>query len=275
MNFSGGATQGSRHRLCCCQVLFENMKWHLFLFCILIVARLNASCLGGIYVYPEGKVVTRNPIFLIDLVNVDPIISQNLTTFDFKIVDNHESLIPVELLDIISVNGYVKQVLFRPMRQLQFSDTISLQIKPPPLLLSKKDLETVDRYLLGAQKAYWIVHISTDTTAPSWGEQPISWNYFRENPYASNAPNQIVSVHLKTMDGNSSPNNQRLVLVHMGEYRGYFVERNNTISIYCGVCRTDFKLKYNQSYQVSLTPMDFSGNFCSESRLLNFNTFLE
>lgn len=258
------------------------MRWKVLFLGILIAARINASCLGGIYVYPEGNVVTQNPIFLLDLFNVSPLISQNLASFDFKIISKQEGVIPTKMLDVISLNGFVKQVLFCPMRPLQISDTIFLQIKYPPVLLSEKDLEEIDLSFRGVRGAFWTVLIPSDTTPPSWDSLPITWSYYRENPYASDAPNQIVFVHFTTTDtaseqggDNFSLNRQKLVLVRMGERRCYFVKKTSVFSIYSGICRTDFMLEYNTSYQASLTLMDFSGNSCGESRLLNFNTFLE
>lgn len=248
------------------------------LFNLVPVAQVMACC-GADYVtvYPREGGITRNPVFLIQYNEPDFKLSGKINELEFYLLVNSKCKVPVNILQKVSGLGKTSQLLLKATGELHLGDSVQLQVIPKlvhPVAMGAA-------FMLFQRKIdnKWQVTYEIDREPVSWLGAP-SWKYAPSWPGGS-VFSHSVDLTYQISDSNPvsyeyMPGKQTLQQLFEVEIDGrkFFSigGYRDSFSIYHGDCGGNFQLNLNQTYEASITALDFSGNRSAETRKVSLNT---
>lgn len=252
-----------------------------FVFSLLFEFQAKASCAAEhVGISPREGSITRNPVFLLDFDEREFNLSNKWSNLEFYLLTNKKCEIKVELVRKVSGVGPGTQLLLKPAKMLNLSDSVRLQVRFKKGRPAPSD-EAFRVFQGKVDNKQWQVTLPSDLEPVAWRSEP-TW---QEPDFRTNSLNAF-SVRFNFQVEDSNP-------VYYEFFPGKTVALNlfeieidghvfyavgggpkNQFSIYRSDCGGNFYLKSDKQYEANITALDFSGNRSKELKRVAFNTFM-
>mgnify|MGYP000271130291 FL=1 len=224
-----------------------------FLTSILFLTSIHAECaMSGLYVFPKGKTIRQNPVFVLDGYGFSEHTIEGLNKEYPVYLQCGEIKVPLEVKEMHKGQFELTQAVLVPTDSL----IPGLYYK-----LTIDHLPPYDNFKSHASNAIWKVESGKDTIAPEMTARPRELNKILELYGCHPVSYVVFSCPAKD---NSEMMVRATVKDKAGNETSYFIETNGLeIKIGHDMCHGAFKFAEGSKYDVKFDFMDASGNIRS------------
>lgn len=234
-------------------------KLILSCLCLTLLVTVKADCIyWGIWCWPSGNMISKNPVLVIDFHGHSERLVAQLNKKNGIYLQSDRQKIP---LAVLSINAGVlfTQAVVKPVQELTIDQTYRLVIDSSARF---EQPARMNRRRNEEHSAVWTVVDHTDSQQPGWVQTPKFLS--RTFTQLGCGPESWINFSFSVRNNSAFLVSATVKDISSGETKKYLIPvYDSTIRVGRGMCGGAFEIREKTNYQVSFALMDESGHFSS------------